>query len=304
MAKKKRVAIPTPLQRKVKAKNLGVCCVCKERGIGIHLHHLDEDPSNNVEDNLVVLCVKEHDQHHRPGAYTTVKHIELGKEKLKGFKEQWENTVNECKKENPQILAVINVYGTIESIHSVRLLVQNIEGKIIYERLYHLLTGSPEQWVDSILEEVIWLGKNVKLTVVDEPLQIEYCPCCNTSLPNIIDKNSAIHLTAGDWKEKSIATIYINPEEPSLALTVFYGDELLYKAHLHKCNKRSFHFLTEKFEERTPIKKFPSIRTQATEIVQKVIKSWEPGNIFIGTGDPEKPNIIGSFDLPKIWEKR
>ena len=179
-----------------------------------------------------------------------------------------------------------------------------MNGKIIYERLYHWHYGTIDDWTDWIMDEVIWLGKNIKLTLIDKPLDIELCPCCNKSLSNTIDKNAAIHITAKDWKEKSIGTIYINPTFPSFAMTIFYGDEILYTAHLHKCEDRHLHFLCDKFEERIPITKNSNIKKQATEIMEKIFKSWEPGQIFIGTDDPDKPTIIKEFKLPDIWEKK
>ncbi|MBI5748720.1 MAG: HNH endonuclease [Nitrospinae bacterium] len=300
----KRKAIPPKTQKKLRTKNLGVCCVCKERSIGTNFHHIDDNPANNDEGNIAVLCVKEHDQHHRPKSYDQTKHLELGADKIREYKREWEQTVEECNSNNPKILAVVNVYGDYTNIHSVRLLVQNVNSKIIYQRIYHLLTGTPDQWTDAIIDEVLWLGKNVKLSLIDKPLQVEYCPCCSTSLSNTLDRNVAIHLTVSDWKQKSIASIYINPPFPSLALTLFYGDEPLYKAHLHKCKEKHLHFLTDKFEERTPIKKYQSIRTQATEIMQKVVDTWNPGQLLIGTGNPDKPTIIKNFNLPDIWEKK
>lgn len=302
MKKAKRPPIPRPIQRSVKEKSLGVCCVCKERGLGINLHHIDGNPFNNSEDNIAVLCLKEHDQHHRPNAYDKTKHLELGEEKIKEFKREWELTVAECKTENPKVIAVVNAYGNYDNIHSVRFLLQNSNSKIIYERIYHLLTGTPDQWTDNIIEEVVWLGKNVKLTIIDKPLEVEYCPCCSKSLANVLDENVMIHLTAKDWKEKSIGSIFINPTTPSLALTIFYNDDLVFSSHLHICNGY-FHFRCDNFEERTPIKKYPSIRTQATEIIKKVMQSWELEKIFIGTGDPDTPTLINDFNLPLTWEK-
>lgn len=38
------------------------CCVCRERGKRVQIHHVDENPSNNVADNLSVLCLECHDQ--------------------------------------------------------------------------------------------------------------------------------------------------------------------------------------------------------------------------------------------------
>ncbi|MBI4929913.1 MAG: hypothetical protein HY841_04060 [Bacteroidetes bacterium] len=279
---KKRIRIPPKTRKKLLDKNLGVCCVCKERDIGINFHHLDEDPSNNEEENLAVLCVKEHDMHHRPKAYA-LKHLELGMSKIRKYKHQWEKTVQEAKSTSPKIIAVLNIYGSRKSIHSVRFLVQDINGKIIYQRLYHLLTGSPDQWTDDIIEEVSWLGKNVKLSMINKPLKVEYCPCCSTSLSNTLDKNAAIHLTAKDWKKESSGSIYINPKFPAVAFILSYRNEILYKAHLHNCNGTHLHFMTDKYEERIPIKKKASTIIQAAEIMQKVISTWDPGKIFIGT---------------------
>ena len=303
MTTPKRPTISKSIQRIIEIKNLKVCCVCKKRGIGTNFHHIDGNHNNNREENIALLCIEEHDQHHRPHAYDQTKHLNLGADKIREFKLQWEQTVQECKSEHPQILAVINVYGTFDDIHSVRLIIQNINSKIIYERIFHLLVGTPDKWIDAILDEVVWLGKNIKLTIVEKPLQVEYCPCCQMSLASTLDRNTAVHLTASDWKDKSVASIYVNQKFPSVALTLFYGNELLYKAHLHKCNDKSFHFLTDKFEEMTPIKKKPSVRVQATEIMQKVVHSWIPGRILIGTGNADNPTMINEFKLPDIWEK-
>jgi hypothetical protein len=301
----KRIKIPSKTQAKIQTKNLGVCCVCKERGIGTNIHHLDNNPSNNNEENLALLCVQEHDQHHRPHAYDKTKHLELGADRIREFKREWEQTVEECKSENPKILAVVNAYGDFANIHSVKFIVQNLEGKIIFERLYHWHFGTADDWTDWIMEEVIWLGKKVKLTVIDKPLEIEHCPCgCKNSLSNIIDKNAAIQITVTDWKEKSIGTIYINPTFPSFALTVFYGDEILYKAHLHKCTDRQLHFICDKFEEQIPLTKKIKIKKQATDIKDKIFTSWQPGQIFIGTGNPDSPTLMDKFQLPDIWEKK
>ena len=300
----KRPPIPKPIKRSILTKNLGVCCVCKERGIGTNFHHINGNPANNNEDNIAVLCVQEHDQHHRPNANVKTKHLELSADKIKEYKLEWEQTVEECKSDHPKIVAVVNIYGDYTNIHSVKFLIQNVEGKIIYERLYHLHLGTIDDWTDWIMEEVTWLGKNVPFTIINEPLDIELCPCCSKSLSNVLDKNVATQLTASDWKQKSIGSIYINPAFPSLALTIFYGDEILYKAHLHKCKDNHLHFISDKFEESIPLKKNPSIRTQATEIMKKVVDAWEPGQLLIGTGDHDEPTIIKEFNLPYIWEKK
>lgn len=45
------------------------CCVCRERGRPVQIHHVDEDPSNNAEANLAALCLLCHDQTQIKGGF-------------------------------------------------------------------------------------------------------------------------------------------------------------------------------------------------------------------------------------------
>jgi hypothetical protein len=272
--------------------------------VGLELHHLDGDNSNTVDENLAVLCVQDHDAHHRPKAYTHLKHTELGEDKLREYKSSWESFMAEASKPYPRVIAVVNVYGNYSNIHSARLILQWENGVIELERIYHLLTTGPvEAWIDNILDEIRWLGNNIQIVIVDEPLEVEYCPCCQTSLSNTIDQNMAKKITSEFWGTDSIGSIYINPENPSLAITISLKSELLYSGHLHLCGK-FLHYICDNFEERVEVNHHSSIRIQATQIVGKVLDQWEPGAVFIGTGDPDNPYLISNVDLPRIWETR
>lgn len=282
-------------------KNAYVCCVCKRRGVGLHLHHIDGDNSNTVDENLAVLCVQDHDAHHRPQAYTSPKHLELGAERIKELKESWEAFVAEAAKPNSKVLAVINAYGDYSNIHSVRLVFQWQDGSIEFERTYHLLDRPMDRLTDSIFEELHWLGNNMKLMVFDEPLDVEYCPCCQSGLSRTLDENIAIKLTSKTWKQDSTCTVFINPTLPSLAISVFLKSDLIYSGHLHLCGDY-LHYHSDKFDERVPIRRRLSIRTQATRIVEKILTMWEPGELLIGTGNHDHPHLIDNLELPKVWE--
>jgi hypothetical protein len=301
MKKPKRIAVPQPVRLRLNKKNLGVCCVCKERGLGINYHHIDGNPSNNDDENIAVLCVKEHDKTHRPKAYE-INHVELGPTKIKRFKLDWEQTVKECKSENPSIIAVLNIYGNKTNIHSARLVIQNAKSKIIYDRIYHLLTGNIDSWTDSIIEEIRWLGENVKLTIINKPLNVEYCPCCKNSLSNILDRNVFLRFTAKDWSIHSYCSIYINPNRASLALVMSYKKELIYSASLHKCGQNFLHFQCENYSERVPIKKNTNIKKQVGNVIKKILLNWKPGKLFIGSGNYCHPKLIASLKLPEVWE--
>jgi len=294
---------PTLSQRKrLLEKNSNVCCVCKERGLGLQLHHIDSDNSNTVDENLAVLCARDHDQHHRPKAYNSTYCSELSPLQILEYKNSWESFVSEAKKPNPKIIAMINAYGTEEQVHSMRLILQWEDGKVEFERIYHLLDGAYEDWIDNLIEEINWLGKGITIVSPKELQEIEYCPNCKKAYSSVLDNNMAKKITSKDWEKKSLASIYINPISPSVALILSYEDEVLYSGNLHKCGD-ALHYISDNFEERFKIPK-RAVRTQATRIVNNIIDDWNPAYVFIGTGNPDSPELIDDLYLPKIWENK
>jgi hypothetical protein len=283
-------------------KNAFVCCVCKKRGLGTHLHHIDGDSSNTVDENLAVLCVKDHDLHHRPQVYSAINHIELGVNKIREFKESWEAFVLEVQKPEANACAVLTMYGSTSEVHSMQALFQWADGRIEFERTYHQTDGTPEACIENLMDQFKWLGKGIKLLLINEPLPVEYCPCCSSPLKRFLMENQYKRLFHKSWNADSMCSIYINPNLPSLAISLFLNQECIYKGHLHLCGD-DLHYFCSNFEERFPITKKPSVRTQATRIIQEVINIWEPGYLFIGTGEQSNPHLIEDFELPRCWEK-
>ena len=89
----------------------------------------------------------------------------------------------------------------------------------------------------------------------------------------------------------------------TLAISVFFQDELIYSGHLHLCGD-CLHYHCDKLNERVPIRNEVSVRVQAIRIVGKILKMWEPGYLMIGTGNHDQPHLIDSLELPEIWEVR
>jgi len=283
------------------ASNAQVCCVCKRRGIGVNIHHVDHDPSNNDPENLAVLCVSDHDTHHRPAANPALTHLELSASEIRRYKSEWEAFVEEASKPDPAVLAVVNVYGSEDRLHSARLLFQWVDGPIIFQRVYHLLDGPPDTWIDSLFSEIVWLGNGIKLALVDGVLDVAYCPHCHGSLCNVVTPGAARMLTAHDWPEQSIGSIYVNPEQPSLAVHIAYRTDPIVSASLHKCG-RDLHLHADNFDERRPITRRPSVRSQAMSLAMRFLSEWRPGKILIGTGDPDTPELMDQLRLPRCWE--
>jgi hypothetical protein len=57
-----RPKIPELLKQQLLYDSQYACVVCQARGS--HIHHIDRDNSNNVDSNLVVLCMTHHDDAH------------------------------------------------------------------------------------------------------------------------------------------------------------------------------------------------------------------------------------------------
>jgi len=98
---KKRIKIPSQIQIRVLYKSAKACAVCRNNG-DLHFHHIDQNPSNNSEDNIIVLCTHCHDEAHTKHSLSQ----NLDKEKLIGFKKSWETEV-----ENRNKLAMTEFHG-------------------------------------------------------------------------------------------------------------------------------------------------------------------------------------------------
>lgn len=299
-AKATRRIDPSPTQKKrLRRKNAGVCCVCKERHIGDNFHHLDGDSSNTSDDNLAVLCVRHHDNHHRPHAYN---HVELGEERLRTAKQRWEVFVAEARKPNPKVLATVNIFGDEDRVDSMKLVFQWEDGRIEFERLYRSHDGPMESWIDQALEEIHWIGPKMKLHVISAPFDVDYCSC-GTSFSHTVDENYAKKSTAENWSADSVCSIYVNPSQTSLALLIWLGDEELYRSTLHLCGGTHLHFADDKDEIRLEVQPRPSVRTQVEDLVVDVLADWEPARIKISTGHPDHPHEIEDLILPVCWER-
>jgi hypothetical protein len=184
----------------------------------------------------------------------------------------------------------------------MRLLFQTEDSKIVLQRMFNPLESSWEKWAESAMGDILWLSSKIPLVYVNSPLQIEYSQCGH-SLANVLDSNLAKKILAKDWNEKSICSIYINPSQASLALLIRYKDENLFAANLRKHG--SFLYLScDNFDEEIALRKRPTVRTQVTQAVNKLLETWKPGQVFVGTGAQDDPDLIDDLHLPKIWEVR
>lgn len=294
---------PTKAQReRLLAANGQMCCVCKAFGVGLELHHIDGNHGNTVDDNLAVLCVSDHDAHHRPNQYP-IRHVELGATEIRRHKQEWEAFIREAQLPKPRLLATISSYGTLEYIHSAKVTYQWTTGKIVFERVYHqLISGNIDDWATDLMEESVRLGLNIPLVIINDPLDVEHYPCCHKGLSNIINRGYSLRRVAPNWDRDSLGTIYINPDQPSLAIAFFLEGRSIFSGHFHLCRGKHLHFYCDGYDERRPVSRKPSVRGQVTRLIKNLLRDWGPAQLFIGTGDPDHPHLIDDLQLPRCWE--
>ena len=292
-------------RRRLLAASADRCCVCKRNEVNLHLHHIDGDSSNTIDRNLAVLCVEDHDRHHRQEAYgSRANHVELGAERMLKYKTSWEKFVSECHVPGSPVLATVTMFGTKDLVHSAQVVYQWEDETIEHTRSFHLLEGGYRQWAGDMVREVASIGPHLYIAMIEEPQSVEHCPCCGTGFSHTTKTALLIKLTDKRWSAYSVMSIFINPEQPSLAISLGLGEKNLYKGVLHICQDRFLHYTCDHYEERIRLKRKPSIRTQATRLVEKVIDEWSPAVLIIGTGDHDSPEIIKEINLPFCWERR
>jgi len=86
----KRVAIPPTVAAKVLFEADRTCCVCRQKGKPIQLHHIDDDHSNSVYENLAVLCLDCHTETQIRGGF----HRKLDSEQVILYRSDWHEIVS------------------------------------------------------------------------------------------------------------------------------------------------------------------------------------------------------------------
>ena len=165
-----------------------------------------------------------------------------------------------------------------------------------------MLDGDLVRLTDEVFKELASIGPHVKMVVIDQALPVEHCPCCGTGFSRTVKPAVVIRLTDPAWATDSSCCIYINPGQPSLAIVFFLCKQQVLSGNLHLCRGKYLHYYSEGVDDRVPIKPRLSIRAQATRIVKHVLSEWTPVRVFIGTGNPDLPEIIHDLALPKLWE--
>lgn len=109
--KKQRVPIPDEVATDILFFSDRTCCVCNVPGKPIQLHHIDENPANNLYSNIAVLCLDCHNDTMIKGGFGR----KLDAHQITKFRNDWLERVKKRKEAADNIASVKAVVGETHS---------------------------------------------------------------------------------------------------------------------------------------------------------------------------------------------
>lgn len=74
------------------------CCICRQRGRPVQIHHIDTDPSNNDIVNLAVLCTDCHNDTQLKGGFGR----QLDAHQVRLYRDDWDHLVRTNRVPGPR----------------------------------------------------------------------------------------------------------------------------------------------------------------------------------------------------------
>jgi hypothetical protein len=84
-----RTPVPTAVAAAVLFAADRTCCVCREKGKPVQIHHIDEDPTNHARTNLAVVCFDCHEKTQIKGGFARG----LDSEQIRLYRDDWDRMV-------------------------------------------------------------------------------------------------------------------------------------------------------------------------------------------------------------------
>ena len=96
---KERTPIPPEVAIEVLFQQDHTCCVCRERGKTVQIHHIDDDPTNHSIQNLAVLCAEDHARTQLRGGFGR----QLLAAEVRKYRDDWIERVKKRREEADKI---------------------------------------------------------------------------------------------------------------------------------------------------------------------------------------------------------
>ena len=112
---KQRPPIPDNIAAEVLLASDRTCCVCQEKGKPVQIHHIDGNPSNNVVENLAVLCLDCHNETQIKGGFGR----QLTSLVVTKYRDEWLKTVT-LKRDLVLEMAVTRQVGDVSISEQIK----------------------------------------------------------------------------------------------------------------------------------------------------------------------------------------
>ncbi len=107
-----RTPVPAEVSVEVLFAQNHTCCVCRERGKTVQLHHIDEDPTNHSPENLAVFCLEDHELTQLRGGFGK----KLLAPEVKRYRDDWIERVKRRREEADKVaIAAMGGGSTIQA---------------------------------------------------------------------------------------------------------------------------------------------------------------------------------------------
>jgi hypothetical protein len=298
------------MKKSLLRKNKGVCCVCKEPGLAVQYHHIDGNRSNTVEENLAVLCVRDHDKEQRPHRYSKPHWTNLSEYKIKRYKKSWEAFIEEASKSDTNVLCFAFLYGEGEIIQALRLRFQWGD-QVMWDKIFQATDFPLHSYAKQIEDTISWLGEHIQIVALPEPLPVKFCKKCESigersRLEPKLYQSITRKYTSTTWNTDSRVSVYVDPHRPLLAFTVDLKGEFIHGVFIYKQGKSITTFCSESSCGCSNSSYGPEFSTEKLEefvefTLKCLLAKWEPAKCITYTLKDTNRVLLDDFSLHAAW---
>lgn len=183
--KKNRETIPPHLAARVLFMADRTCCVCRIQGKHVQLHHIDDDPSNNVLQNIAVLCFDCHRDTQIIGGFDR----KLNADQVILYSDDWNRIVSQ-RRDSHLSTTLPDSFEDEPNIELITSLAEIYRDKEAYTQLaiHYNIVGNPEL-----------RDKYIEIAIQNEPLDEEVI-----FLRSLQKKTELIPLDVIDREERAL----------------------------------------------------------------------------------------------------
>jgi len=153
--KKNRVTIPPVLAAKALFLSDRICCVCRVKGKPVQIHHIDDNPANNVLHNYAVLCFDCHTETQISGGF----HRKLNADQVILYRDDWLNVVSRQRAASPNRISDFDSIPQSADLELATSIAEILRDREEYELLaLHYLGIGNDELRDKYIELAIKQG--------------------------------------------------------------------------------------------------------------------------------------------------